>query len=146
MTSESKVGARCVSSARRDLRGGQSERAVPTATAVCVGYPPRSLKLTWSDALRLSFGIDAELCACGTRRRLIAVITQATVIKKTLVHMGLPTDVGIQETQPVWRVRGPPEELFPEGIDDTGQDLDVAVDEEFGVDFVDDLPADDEAA
>ena len=41
-------------------------------------------------------------------------------------------------------LRGPPEELFPEGVDETGQDL--AVDEDFGMDFVDELPVDDWAA
>lgn len=104
----------------------------------------RSRKLTWSDALRVSFGVDALTCECGGKRRLIAVITQAKVIKKILAHLGLPTEIVLRETQAVWRVRGPPSELFPEDVDETGQDL--AVDEDFGVDFVDELPADDVAA
>ena len=104
----------------------------------------KSRKLTWADALKLSWGVDILTCPCGGKRRLIAVITQARVIKKILRHLGLPTDVVLKETQPVWRVRGPPEELFPEGVDETGQDL--AVDEDFGMDFVDELPVDDWAA
>lgn len=104
----------------------------------------KSRKLTWSDALKVSFGVDVLSCECGGKRRLIAVITQAKVIKKILRHLGLPTDVVLKETQPVWRVRGPPEELFPEGVDETGQDL--AVDDDFGMEFVDELPVDDWAA
>jgi len=72
------------------------------------------------------------------------VITQAKVIKKILRHLGLPTDVVLKETQPVWRVRGPPGELFPTDVDETGQDL--APDDDFGMDFVDELPVDDWAA
>ena len=72
------------------------------------------------------------------------MITQAKVIKKILRHLGLPTDVVLKETQPVWRVRGPPEQLFPEDVDETGQDL--AIDEDFGIDFVDELPVDEWAA
>ena len=63
----------------------------------------RSRKLTWSDALKVSFGVDVLTCPCGGKRRLIAVITQAKVIKKILRHLGLPTDVVLKETQPVWR-------------------------------------------
>ena len=92
----------------------------------------KSRKLTWADALKVSWGVDVLTCDCGGKRRLIAVITQATVIKKILAHLGLPTEVVLKKSEPVWRVRGPPEELFPEGIDDTGQDLDLGVDEDFG--------------
>ena len=51
----------------------------------------------------------------------MAVITQAKVIRKILKHLGLPTEVVLKETQPVWRVRGPPEQLFPEDVDETGK-------------------------
>jgi len=78
------------------------------------------------------------------------VITQAKVIKKILRDLGLPTDVVLIETQPVWRVRGPPGELFPADVDETGQDL--APDDDFGMAqaqnlvLVDELPVDDVAA
>ncbi len=104
----------------------------------------RSRKLTWSEALRVSFGLDSLTCPCGGKRRLIAVITPAKVVKKILRHLGLPADVVLKETQPVWRVRGPPGQVFPEDVAETGQDL--AVDEDFGIDFVDELPLDDVAA
>ena len=122
----------------------RSKYSRPAPLPVLAAEQERSRKLTWSDALKVSFGVDVLTCPCGGKRRLIAVITQAKVIKKILRHLGLPTDVVLKETQPVWRVRGPPEELFPEGVDETGQDL--AVDEDFGMDFVDELPVDDWAA
>lgn len=63
----------------------------------------KSQKLTWSEALKLSWGVDVLTCECGRKRRLIAVITQAKVIKRILRHLGLPTEVVLKETQPVWR-------------------------------------------
>ena len=104
----------------------------------------KSQKLTWAEALKLSWGVDVLTCECGGKRRLIAVITQAKVIKKILKHLGLPAEVVLKETQPVWRVRGPPGELFPDDVGETGQDL--AVDEDFGMEIADELPVDDWAA
>ena len=40
-------------------------------------------------------------------------------------------DVVLKNGQPVWRVRGPPGEVFPEHVGETGQDL--AVDDDFGL-------------
>ncbi len=94
--------------------------------------------------------MDALECPCGGKRQLIAVIKQAKLIKKIVRHLGLPTDVVLTETQPVWRVRGPPSELFAEDVGETGQDL--AVDDDFGMAQtgnlarVDELPVDDWAS
>ncbi|MBI5609768.1 MAG: hypothetical protein HY902_12920 [Deltaproteobacteria bacterium] len=113
-------------------------------TRVLEGDAEKSQKLTRSQSLRLSFGVGVLTCECGGKRRLIAVITQAKVIKKILKHLGLPSEVVLKEAQPVWRLRGPPGELFPEDVDETGHDL--AVDDDFGVDFPDELPVNDVAA
>jgi len=67
----------------------------------------------------------------------------------------LPTEVVLKETQPVLApkypaLRGPPGELFPEDVGESGQDL--AVDDDFGMAqaqnliLVDELPVDDVAA
>ena len=81
----------------------RSKYSRPAPLPVLAAEAEKSRKLTWSDALRLSFGVDVLTCPCGGKRRLIAVITQAKMIKKILRHLGLPTDVVLKETQPVWR-------------------------------------------
>ena len=80
-------------------------------------------------------------------RRLVAVIDQAAVVKKILAHLGLATEALTKPEESIWRVRGPPDELFPADLDDAGLAVALAgVDEEPGEPFFDDLPADDWAA
>ena len=74
-------------------RVGCRAMSLAVTYALLAAEAEKSRKLNWSDALRLSFGVDILTCPCGGKRRLIAVITQAKVIKKILRHLGLPTDV-----------------------------------------------------
>ena len=88
---------------------------------------------------------------------MVALIQQPAVIKKILVHLMLPTElqtrgepsIAPQVRQPTLRsVRGPPGELFPWDVSETGELL-FEADEGPPVDAVaDDLPlfADDLAA
>ena len=92
-------------------------------------------------ALKVSWGGEVLTCEHGSKRRLISVTTQASGVKKIPAHLRLPTDVVLTETQLAWRVRGPPGGLFPEDVGEIGQDL--AVDDDCGMDFVDELPVDD---
>ncbi len=53
------------------------------------------------------FEIDVLVCEhCGGRRRVIAFITQTSVVERILSHLGLPT-----EPPPIAPARAPPEEL-----------------------------------
>ncbi len=86
-------------------------------------------------------------CDCGGRRRLVAVIDQAAVVRKILAHLGLATEALTKPEDPVCRVRGPPDALFPPDLDDAGLPVEVdGVDEEPGDPFFDELPVDDWAA
>ncbi|MBI5608479.1 MAG: hypothetical protein HY902_06320 [Deltaproteobacteria bacterium] len=109
---------------------------------VLVEDAEKSRKLARADALKVS--VDVATCECGGKRRRIVVIAQAQVIPEIMAHLGLPTEVVFKETQPVWRARGPSGELFPDDVGETGQDL--AVDDDFGMEFVDQLRVDEAAA
>ncbi len=50
-----------------------------------------SARMLWADLLRRVFEVDVLVCPCGGRRRMIAMITQPTTIRRILSHLGLPT-------------------------------------------------------
>ena len=86
-------------------------------------------------------------CNCGGWRKLVALIDQPPVVRRILAHLGLATETLIKPEDPVWRVRGPPDELFPPDLDDAGLPVEVdGVDDEPGEPFFDELPVDDWAA
>jgi hypothetical protein len=104
-------------------------------------------RLSWSAAMKITWKIDTLQCPCGGKRKLVALIDQPPVIKKILAHLGLATEALTKPEDPVWRVRGPPDELFPPDIDEAGLPVELdAVDEDPGEPFFDELPADDWAA
>ena len=75
--------------------------------------------------MRLAWKADVLQCDCGGRRRLVAVIDQAAVVKKILAHLGLATEALTKPEESVWlpkksTLRGPPDELFPADLDDAG--------------------------
>ena len=83
----------------------------------------------------------------GRMRRLIALIDQPSVGKRSLAHLGLPTEASTRPEESIWRVRGPPDELFPPDLDDAGLPVDLeAIDADPGDTFFDELPAEDWAA
>ena len=64
-----------------------------------------SSRYSWTDLLRRVFGIDVLRCpACGSRRRLIALITDPGVVRRILRHLELPS-----EPPPVAAARPPPQ-------------------------------------
>ena len=104
-------------------------------------------RLAWSVAMRLAWKADVLQCNCGGRRKLVALIDQPSVVKKILAHLGLATEASTKPEESIWRVRGPPDELFPGDLDDAGLPVEVGgVDEEPGEPFFDELPAEDWAA
>lgn len=84
-------------------------RAVPTpaSTQATAGTAPvtattrarRSTgasKLEWATLLKRTHGIDVLRCIrCGARARLIATITEPSVVKAILDHVGLPSNVPV---------------------------------------------------
>jgi hypothetical protein len=48
-------------------------------------------KIPWAELLQRVFLEDVLACPCGGRRRVIAFITERTVVKAILEHLGLPT-------------------------------------------------------
>jgi len=104
-------------------------------------------RLAWSVAMRLAWKIDVLQCDCGGHRRLVAVIDQPTVVRRILAHLGLATEVLTQPEDPIWRVRGPPQALFPPDLDDAGLPVELdTVDEDPDEPFFDELPDQDWAA
>ena len=101
-------------------------------------------RLSWAQAMKAAWKVDVLQCDCGGRRSLVALIQQPLVIKKILTHLGLATEALTEPEESVWRVRGPPDELFPPDLDDAGLPVEPdAVDEELSEPFVDELPGDD---
>ncbi len=95
----------------------------------------------------MAWKVNVLQCDCGGRRTLVAVIDQAVVVKKILAHLRLATEALTKPEDPIWRVRGPAEELFPPDLDDAGLPVDLdAVDEDLSEPFFDELPAHDCAA
>ena len=104
-------------------------------------------RLGWAQAMRLAWKADVLQCNCGGRRKLVALIDQPSVVRRILAHLGLATEASTKPEESIWRVRGPPDELFPGDLDDAGLPVEVdGVDEEPGEPFFDELPVDDWAA
>jgi hypothetical protein len=70
----------------------------------------------WAELLRRTFGLAVLACPrCGGRRRLVALIEQASVVQRILRHLGLPTEV--REPRPA---RAPPRRF--ETLEDQSRD------------------------
>ena len=96
----------------------------------------------------------------GGRRRLVAVIDQAAEVRRILAPprrhggqaLGLATEALTKPEDPVWlpqksTLRGPPEDVFPPGVDEAGLPAELgAIDEDPGEPFFDELPVDEWAA
>ena len=68
----------------------------------------RPYRFPWAQLLRRVFLVDVLRCArCGGRRKILAAITEAAVVRAMLTSLGLPTEVPV-----VHPARGPPEELL----------------------------------
>ena len=84
------------SSRRRNAANPEQE---PAATP----RPPH--RYLWAELMRRVFDLDVLRCRkCRTHRRLIAMITERTVIVAILSHLGLETD-----PPPIQPARAPPQ-------------------------------------
>ena len=97
--------------------------------------PPRTRRLDWAALLKRVFSIDVLSCPrCGDRLRLIAAISEPSVVSKILEHLQLPTTL----PQPAC-ARAPPwaeaELDFDFASDsDPDRDLDPALDRDRDLD------------
>ena len=67
-----------------------------------------STSYSWAELLRRVFEIDVLTCpTCGSRRRLIALISDPPVVRRILRHMGLPA-----EPRALAPPRSPPQMAF----------------------------------
>jgi hypothetical protein len=52
-----------------------------------------SCRVEWAVLLRRTFGLDALRCAtCAARMRVLATVSEPSVVKKILSHLSLPTE------------------------------------------------------
>jgi len=66
--------------------------AAPRPPPLPAGYV-RPKYVAWASLLERTFAIDVLACPeCGGRLRLIATITDSSVIDKILTHLGLPAE------------------------------------------------------
>ena len=74
--------------------------------------PPRSGGYQWAELMQRTFAFDVLACPrCGGRLRLVALVEQASVVRRILSHLDLPSE--LPEPRPA---RPPPRR--PEGFDD----------------------------
>jgi hypothetical protein len=78
-------------------------------------------RLSWAAAMKACWKVDMLVCECGGKRSLVSLIQQPAVIRKILTHLKLPTEVHTRGDPPVCSVRGPPDELFPWDVSETGE-------------------------
>ena len=66
----------------------------PASLTVMRAVRPGPERNRWAELMQRTFEVDVLACPrCGGRLRLVALIQQASVIKRILRHLGLPTDV-----------------------------------------------------
>ena len=83
-----------------------SRRALSPSPEATAGAPTRPAhRYLWSELMRRVFGIDVLCCKhCRSRRRLVSLITERSVILRILAHLGLDTD-----PLPIQPARAPPQ-------------------------------------
>jgi hypothetical protein len=81
---------------------------LPAPPGTCA---PKGRWIDWASLLKRVFLLDVLACACGSTRRVIAVVRDQRVAKKLLEHLGLPS-----EPLPLGDVPAEPQgELWPTG-------------------------------
>lgn len=73
--------------------GPEAGSASSTVPSVATSPPPcRRQWMPWSALLARVFYLDALLCTkCGGRRKVLAFLTDPSVVRKILAHLGLET-------------------------------------------------------
>jgi Putative transposase len=109
-----------------DAPAGDHSTGVDAAMLPTAGDEPllqrtRTYRVPWADLLKKVFAVDVLACPCGGRLQIIAFITETTVAKRILDHLGLDS-----RRPPVARAQAPPDVLDPapsyDGADPTSPD------------------------
>ena len=91
-------------SAASGLRANDPEPAQRVSAAA----PRTSPRYSWAELMMRVFDIDVLRCEhCGSRRKLIAMITEAFVVRRILRHLGLE-----HEPPAIAAARPPPQGTF----------------------------------
>ena len=87
-------------------RGDRPRAAGHSSTARAPGASPRPPhRYLWAELMRRVFGLEISRCGvCGKQRRLIALITQQSVIVRILEHLELEA-----HPPPIQPARAPPQ-------------------------------------
>jgi hypothetical protein len=51
-----------------------------------------SLSYCWAELMKRAFDVDVLVCECGSKREVISCITDRTVARRILRHLGLPDE------------------------------------------------------
>lgn len=101
---------RVVPQVEEDADAGTARRRVPAKLPAELQRGRTRRRLLWAEAMKRGLGLDVLRCEhCGGRREVLALITDPKVIRRILVHLGLPA-----EAPAIRPARAPPggEELF----------------------------------
>lgn len=84
-----RVVPRLSASAMSSLRPEPSPASGPAP----VPQTHRPTRTSWAELMKRVFAIDVLVCPhCGGSRELIALLTDGTVVRKILAHLGLSTE------------------------------------------------------
>jgi hypothetical protein len=75
--------------------------------AASPAQPAGKSRVPWADLLKRSFGDDVLRCPCGGRRRILAHLVNANVVRHILKHLGLPFT-----PLPLASAQSPPQRAF----------------------------------
>ena len=86
----------------------ESSRRSSSLTASNASQIAHKKRFTWAELLERVFAVDVLRCPrCGSRRRMIAMITDPATIQRILSHLRLPT-----KPLPIAPARPPPQAQF----------------------------------
>ena len=102
-------------SRRSEIVPGKTRLAVPDPDGLSTAPPTHRRpcsRYSWPELMARVFAVDVLRCAkCGSRRRWIAAITEASVMTRILTHLGL------ESTVPVPMPARPPMDCARETLD-----------------------------
>jgi len=98
-----------VCEARAECGGAHSAAAVHSAVASEPDTAERrQLRKNWAALIRRVYEVDPLLCACGATMRIVAVITERSVITKILAHLAKLAAASTTEGSAPGPARPPP--------------------------------------
>jgi hypothetical protein len=82
-------------------------RPEPVHQAPATDTQTRAERETWSELMRLTFGLDVLACPrCGARLKHVATVLDGRVARRILAHVGMPArappDLPARDPPPFW--------------------------------------------